>query len=733
MKKLLILAALLGASVLSAQTTTYTGTVRDLTGAAVTSGKILFTLNAPSGGNIPGTGAFVATTVSCTINASGAPKSSADGTSACTITNNTALTPTGTSYQICIQPYFATPGSCYVTYATGGTVDISTLVPTPATMPSYGLLQGPAGPAGPTGPTGPTGPQGPISIPGVAADGLTPAGITVTGATKGQSFTSGGWPVIPHSAYSYPGNYAGIADVVYNPNNPAVAYGAGGSFDAGETRDMKIVRTYGHQAHEYYMFYTGAALTVSPYNPTIGLAYSDDGLTWTKAGQVIPSHGSCGGTFSPGAYYDYAGTGILYIYVSCIASASQWYSGPINIYTVTVANGSSWTNSANYTWQSGPTLSVTQAWEGTQGVYAPDVIKVGSNYEMFYSSATSGGGSWNIGAATASSPLGPWTKYVSNPVTQSTYAEEPAIAQLDNGNLVMFSDTLALSLGTGFSIYTTSSTTGLTTPWTWQQFLLKRDGQTWDANHIGSSSVVEMPDGRWLIAFGANSGGTDQIGTAMFTFRTDVESSIGNSVALQTSYQEYIPNTTGGYPIRVSYRAKGYQFVGDASNDASGEVILGDMSTLAANVGMYRGTGITPLGNWLNLDGYDGLNINVGNAAFGSKTNAIACTIAGGCQMKLGITVSGGVGPGTGIHHQRGVIGCSTAAAVGATCTSAAFNWLSPAFANTNYTLACSIDTPTGVPVVSSVTKTASTFSITIAAMTAAAATGTYDCIAMHD
>ena len=140
MKKIWLLAALLCGTMLHAQTTTtYTGTIRDLTGAAVTSGRITFQLNAPSGGVIPGTGSFVSSTVSCLINSSGAPVSSVDGTSPCVIVNNSALTPTGTSYTLCKQPYSVTPGSCFVTYANGGTVDISSLVPTPATQPNYGV------------------------------------------------------------------------------------------------------------------------------------------------------------------------------------------------------------------------------------------------------------------------------------------------------------------------------------------------------------------------------------------------------------------------------------------------------------------------------------------------------------------------------------------------------------------------------------------------------------------
>src|ERR1700740_1303065 len=142
MKRIFGLVAIFAALALSCTaqtTTTYVGTIRDLTGAVVTSGRITFTLNSPSGGSIPGTGSFVATTVSCLINASGSPVSSSDGVSPCVIINNSALTPTGTSYTLCRQPYNVTPGSCFVTYANGGSIDISTLVPTPATQPKYGV------------------------------------------------------------------------------------------------------------------------------------------------------------------------------------------------------------------------------------------------------------------------------------------------------------------------------------------------------------------------------------------------------------------------------------------------------------------------------------------------------------------------------------------------------------------------------------------------------------------
>lgn len=233
---------LLGALAAAQPTTTtqYVGTVRDLTGAIVTSGRITWQSNAPAGTVIPGTGSFVSTTVSCQINATGNPVASSDGTSPCLITNNTALTPTGTSYTMCTQPYNVSPGSCIVTYATGGAIDISTIVPTPTTGPfNFSGTPGPPGPAnalaigtvttipaggsatatitgtppsqtlnmglvtgdtgltgstGATGSTGPPGPTGPpggsLSYPGVTSNGAN--GLNIAGQVSSPTYNVAG-------------------------------------------------------------------------------------------------------------------------------------------------------------------------------------------------------------------------------------------------------------------------------------------------------------------------------------------------------------------------------------------------------------------------------------------------------------------------------------------------------------------------------------------------------------
>lgn len=93
-----------------------------------------------------------------------------------------------------------------------------------------------------------------------------------------------------------------------------------------------------------------------------------------------------------------------------------------------------------------------------------------------------------------------------------------------------------------------------------------------------------------------------------------------------------------------------------------------------------------------------------------------------------------GVDPnGTGVKILRAAVGCTTAASVGAVCTSSAQTWGGSAWADANYNLLCTLSNPTGVPVVSSVSRTTTTFTITVAALTAVAATGDYNCVGVHN
>lgn len=293
--------------------------------------------------------------------------------------------------------------------------------------------------------------------------------------------------------------------------NPVIALGGVGTFDAGSVRDCEVW----YARNQLWMLYTGAASATTPYNPSIGIAGSTDGgLTWTKHGQVIapnttPAQWNSGGVFSPSVLYD-EDTDILYVYVSGTQLPAQWYGGPIEIGVIEVAAAADWTLAASYTnyLNSGsPILTVTQSWEGAQGVYSPSVKKIDGIYVMLYSSSGVTGGVtyWYIGRAVASSPQGPFTKDTGNPVLGggTTYAEEPSLQVLYGGTLVALVDTLSSASPPGpygVGVWACSTNDGLGT-WSSVGELLSTGAQTFDAGAIGSSAAALLPNGQFLIAY----------------------------------------------------------------------------------------------------------------------------------------------------------------------------------------------------------------------------------------
>lgn len=92
------------------------------------------------------------------------------------------------------------------------------------------------------------------------------------------------------------------------------------------------------------------------------------------------------------------------------------------------------------------------------------------------------------------------------------------------------------------------------------------------------------------------------------------------------------------------------------------------------------------------------------------------------------------IGNGTGLQIFNTTTTCTTAASAGATCTTAAIS-LPVGEADTSYRVSCTGKGPTNVPtVVSTANSSATQFTITIAALTAAAASySSYDCVAGHN
>jgi hypothetical protein len=139
MRRLLLAACgLLLSFTAQAQTTaTITGTVLDLSSTPVTSGQVTFTLMPGIDTTISGTARFARTAVTCGINGSGLIKNAALN-GACVVTKGTAMSPSGTYYNVCLLPYNVKT-QCFNTYIYGD-LDISTPVPTPTTAPAYSFV-----------------------------------------------------------------------------------------------------------------------------------------------------------------------------------------------------------------------------------------------------------------------------------------------------------------------------------------------------------------------------------------------------------------------------------------------------------------------------------------------------------------------------------------------------------------------------------------------------------------
>ena len=308
------------------------------------------------------------------------------------------------------------------------------------------------------------------------------------------------------------------------PTAPQLSYGPTGSFDAGSLRDDIVWYARG----KYWTLYTGAVSGTEPFNPSIGIAWCDPSAHpgnegcpmagWVKGGQVIvpnPKVADCAGAvFSPGAFYNKS-TDELYVYPSCTAKAIEWYSGPITIAGMKAAAGADWSKPAGYVWQNGgnPFLVTDQPWEKWtghfQGVYSCDVKYIQGRYVMYYSASGNQKGDktyqWQVGVAYSSSPFGPWHKTGIPIEGTDSSLEEPAIAQLPNGILVMFTDHEGGGIsGTAHStrVLVTKAPAGLT-GWTQVQDLEWHVHLPFNAGHIGSPTVAQMPDGRWLL--GANA------------------------------------------------------------------------------------------------------------------------------------------------------------------------------------------------------------------------------------
>lgn len=215
-------------------------------------------------------------------------------------------------------------------------------------------------------------------------------------------------------------------------DSPVIDVGNPGTWDCGWLDTPEIVR----DASGYKMFYYGdTTQQFAAISSAMGMAYSTDGIHWTKhPGNPVFTKGNIGdwdGSWveSPAVIYDDSSN--LYM---------MWYNGidtstwKVQIGLATSSDGVTWTRNAN-----NPVLSAgawgeyDDMWLGT-----PAVIKENGIYKLWYSSASTN--SYNvitekfdtINMCYASSADGVnWMKYPANPLFNNFTAPHDSI--VDNG------------------------------------------------------------------------------------------------------------------------------------------------------------------------------------------------------------------------------------------------------------------------------------------------------------
>lgn len=151
-------------------------------------------------------------------------------------------------------------------------------------------------------------------------------------------------------------------------------------------------------ARRWGMVYTGYS---SASQGSVGLAWSDDLLTWTKAGQLLAPTGvsgdpDAGGITGPYMWLEGGTYHLIYIGLTavgyeagtktlCLATAAS-LAGPWTRHGIIIG-------SAAGTWRAGP-------------IWHSSIVKRGPIYYLFFNASTS---PEVIGYATATSAMGPWT------------------------------------------------------------------------------------------------------------------------------------------------------------------------------------------------------------------------------------------------------------------------------------------------------------------------------------
>ncbi len=344
-------------------------------------------------------------------------------------------------------------------------------------------------------------------------------------------------------------------------NNPVIAYGPEGSWDAGAIFLPEVV----FNDSLYYMFYQASPdITTTPF--AIGYATSSDGYTWAKfsGNPVFQSDGSGFDAWMVAEPRILVQDALWVMYYNARSAPGPGPGPAIGRATASTPDGP-WTTSDN------PVLQAGSAGEWDQAFVTPNcIITTDSGYVMYYSGGTKypPPPSDHAMVGMATSPDGiTWTKYDDPTTTAAPFAESDPVLPL--GSPGSYDSGLAwecdvLPTQNGFEMFYT----GDDDTWTMGEqicYATSTDGihwvkdpnnpfldhtQPWATMDIVAPSVIKI-DGTYFLYYTGNTNWYDgQIGLATGT----VVSSVGSAFSPVGKTFELLQNTPNPFNTDTQIR-----------------------------------------------------------------------------------------------------------------------------------------------------------------------------------